>query len=116
MNEIQDLLAELKVEREKYTKSDKDKMKRICDRLVELGEYPEKSGIGYEPLKMVECWGVDWHIFRGPLECRHCGADLRDQKGPPFKREIGVYDRDQDRTVAFMCPDCNKYISMTSIR
>jgi len=23
-----------------------------------------------------------------------------------FKREIGIYDRDLDRTVAWRCPDC----------
>lgn len=110
-DEIQELLAELRDEREKYTRSNRERMKEICDRLVELGYYPALSGIAYEPLRMVEAWGVDWNVYRGPQECRHCGADLCDRKnGPPFKREIGQYDRDRDRTVAFMCPECQKLI------
>lgn len=47
--------------------------------------------------------------WREPLACPHCKADLRDHvNGPPFKREIGQYDRDRDRTVAWVCPDCGK--------
>lgn len=111
MTEIKDLLAELKDEREKYTKSDRDKMQRICDLLVQLGHYPAKSGIDFEPLKMVECYGVYWNEWREPLKCCHCDTDLCDHKhGPPFKREIGQYDRDRDETVAYQCPDCKKLI------
>lgn len=111
----EDVLAELKAEREKYAKSDTDKMQALCQTLVDMGVYPAVSGIGYDPLKMVENWGVDWHEFRPPLECRHCGSDLCDRKsGPPFKREIGIIEN--DRCVAFMCPDCKKNVWMAPWR
>jgi len=45
----------------------------------------------------------------GTVECPHCKADLRDQvNGPPYKRTIARYCRDRDRTVAWICPDCEK--------
>jgi len=51
--------------------------------------------------------------------CPHCGVSLigktipkklRKYYSPPYhyKREIGIYDRDKDMTVAFECPDCKK--------
>lgn len=111
----EEVMAELKAEREKYTTSDKAKMQQLCQTLVDMGVYPAVSGIGYEPLKMVECWGVDWHEYSGILECRHCGADMRDHKnGPPFKREIGIIENDNCNS--FMCPDCSKTIWMSPIR
>lgn len=51
--------------------------------------------------------------------CPHCGVSLwgdeipekdREHYSPPYRwrREIGIYDRDKDRTVEFECPDCHK--------
>lgn len=100
------LLDQLKEERDKYTDSNKELMQELCDKLVRLGTYPATSAWGYTPLQMVEGYGVEWHIYKGHLECPHCKADLRDPKGPPGKREIGIYDRDRDSTTHFICPDC----------
>jgi hypothetical protein len=109
--EVEQLLAELKDEREKYTKADDAKMKRLCDRLVELGHYPAKTLMDRDPLSMVESYGVDWNVWQEPLTCQHCNADMRDHvHGPPFKREIGQYDIGEDRTVALQCPDCKQNI------
>jgi len=52
------------------------------------------------------------------MTCPHCGSDWTGSPIPDehrhmygnathFKREIAIYDRDADRTVAFQCPDCN---------
>jgi len=49
--------------------------------------------------------------------CYNCGVSfigesipLKDRKyyGPPYyyRREIGLYDRDKDRVIAYKCPDC----------
>lgn len=102
------LLAALKEEREKYTKSDRARMQIMCDELVARGVYPAKSGIDYPPLRMVENWGVDWHQYRGLMNCPHCGADLRDPKGAPFKREIGISNGDS--VMHWQCPEesCKK--------
>lgn len=103
------LLEELKTEREKYTRSDKAKMESLCQSLVDLGVYPAVSKINLSALKMVEGWGVHWHKWSGPTHCRHCNSDLRDHEcGPPFKRELGVTVN--DRTSHFLCPDCGKTI------
>lgn len=51
------------------------------------------------------------------MACPNCNADWRGKPIPKehrhmfgnathFKREIGIYDRDKDRTVALQCPDC----------
>lgn len=49
--------------------------------------------------------GLHW---RGVLECPECRADLRDHKnGVPGMRTIGIYSREQDRTVRWQCPDCS---------
>lgn len=100
------VLAELKVERVKFTRADDEKMQRLCDQLVEMGVYPAVSGIGYTPFKMMEAWGVDWYKYQGTMNCPACGTDLCDRNsGPPFKREIGIIERDY--CVAYQCPDCN---------
>jgi hypothetical protein len=106
------ILACLKEEREKFARSDKDRMQKLINELVALGVYPESTPAmekhGYSHLTMVESWGADWHQYRGDLSCPKCGADLRDHEtGPPFKREIGIYDQFRDRTVAWQCPDCD---------
>ena len=57
--------------------------------------------------QMVEGWGVRWYRWSGTLQCQHCNVDLRDhENGPPFKREIGFYNRDRDRTEYYICPEC----------
>ncbi len=49
--------------------------------------------------------------------CPHCNASLIGELIPEeqrfmfnhtthFRREIAIYDRDLDRTVAWQCPDC----------
>lgn len=51
------------------------------------------------------------------MECPSCKADLRGELIPEERREwyggathsnrvLGIYDRDLDMTVAWMCPDC----------
>ena len=52
-----------------------------------------------------------------PLVCPHCKVSLLGEKIPEsmrkpyageyFKREIGVYDFDKDRTIKYRCPDCS---------
>ena len=111
-------LRALTKEREKFTQSDKVKMQKLVDDLVEMGEYPNdvitKLRSGMTPLTMVEGWGANWHKYTGTLNCPHCNADLRDLKtGPPFKREIAIYDMYADRTTHFQCPDCKQSIART---
>lgn len=56
---------------------------------------------------MADYYGPDWKTYKPPLKCPHCEADLRDlSSGPPFKREIGITER--DRVVECLCPDCGK--------
>ena len=105
----EELLAELKAERGKFTTSDKDRMQVLIDRLVELGVYPQSTPTmekyGYTHLKMVEGWGEDCFTWHEPLNCPNCDHDLRDHEaGPPFKKEIGWYEHDM--TVAYVCPFC----------
>lgn len=57
-------------------------------------------------------------LANAPLNCPHCKVNLLGEKipdemtehyaGTHFKREIGIYDFDKDRTVKFRCPDCNE--------
>lgn len=111
------LLMELDKERSKFTKWDENKMQEMIDVLVKEKIYPSKptpamKQHGYTILDMVKSWGVNWCIFDGMDECPNCGADLRDEKnGPPFKREIGIYSMEEDRTVDKICPDCHKSIN-----
>jgi hypothetical protein len=103
----EEILEELSCERSKFTKSNEDKMRELVNLLIERGVYPAKSGIGYDAFKMMNSWGVDWYIYRGIQNCPACDTDLCDREnGPPFKREIGIYDRNKDRTVSWKCPDC----------
>lgn len=106
-------LKHLKAEREKFTESDEKLMRVMVDRLVEAGIYPPLSAeltgprCNLTPLKMVEGWGADWHIYRSPLNCPHCNADLRDPQGPPFKLEIGIEIRGlYDGVAYYQCPEC----------
>lgn len=98
----------------KFSSDDKIKnqMREICDELIERKVYPKySSNSKYSALEMVKFYGVDWYLYKNPIKCPHCNSDLRDLKnGPPFKREIGIYDLEQDRTIYHQCPDCNKKI------
>lgn len=74
---------------------------------IDLGIYPEKTG--YENLTvqaMVEGWGARWNEYQEPHFCPHCQADLRNPKGPPFMRTIGISNGDSVHT--WKCPDCQK--------
>jgi len=85
---------------------EKIKLDVIIQELVDRSEYPatDKSG-RYPAQKMVDMYGALWHMYRGPHNCPHCDADLRDhENGVPYKREIGIYTN--DLTVAWQCPDC----------
>jgi hypothetical protein len=51
-----------------------------------------------------------------PINCPHCDINLLGDKipddikkhyrGTHWKREIGIYDINLDRTVKYQCPDC----------
>lgn len=87
---------------------DEQRLRAMIDTLVEHGVYPPiRPGNPNDVYAMVQGYGADWHVWKEPLACPHCKADLRDQRtGPPFKREIVqiVNDRSAGRT----CPDCSK--------
>jgi hypothetical protein len=107
------LLAALDAERRRFTESDKARMKTMIDELIERCVYPKETvqGNPSSVYTMVDGWGARWHEWRGPFECPHCKADLRDHRtGPPFKREIGHVDERLDRCTGFSCPDCKKFI------
>ena len=107
------LLDALDEEREKFTKSDLARMGTMVGELIRRGVYPAETveGNPNNVLTMVSGWGARWHEWREPLTCPHCKTDLRDHRtGPPFKREIGHYDRNRDRTTSFSCPDCGNDI------
>lgn len=57
--------------------------------------------------------------------CPHCSTDLwggpipegiRQHYSPPYRwrRDIAIYDRASDRTIAFECPDCRERWSANS--
>lgn len=96
------LLAELALETHLLDRN-QEKMKAICDELEALGTYPQ-NGYNRSTLKMVESWGAYWHEYKGTLNCPNCNVDLRDERGPPGKREIGVVIN--DRVAYFLCPNC----------
>ena len=110
------LVKKLKQEREKYSPKNKERMQRIIDRLVINGFYPLEPTpsmlkYGYTILKMVECYGVNWHIYSGKQKCNGCGVSLKDEKnGPPFKREIAISSLEKDRIISTICPDCGKVL------
>lgn len=113
MTEMEETLAALKLEREKFSSSDKSVMQKLIDRLVAGGVYPPPTRAmkehKYTYLTMVQSWGEDWHLWRGILKCPKCGSDWRDlHMGPPFKREVGRTEG--DRTISYSCPDCKHVI------
>lgn len=43
-----------------------------------------------------------------PTECPKCHTDFRYVvKGKTYLRVISIYDRAKDRTIEWMCPDCD---------
>lgn len=115
--QIRCLLNKLNQERSKFTESDKDKMQKMIDILVAERVYPSEptpamKKHGYSLLTMVESWGVDWYKYDGAMTCPSCFALLIDEKnGPPFKKEIGIYSIEEDRTIDTVCPECYKSIN-----
>jgi len=115
-NAEKSLLEELNTERGKYAKSDELIMQELIDKLVELGVYPSEpteamKTHSYSILNMVNSWGTDWYLYREPLECPNCKANLRNEdSGPPFKREIAISNFVLDRVVDSICPDCYRSI------
>ena len=109
----QTLLESLKKAREAFPE-DKEEMTRLVNLLVANGTYPAPTPYmvrqGVSHLRMVESWGVDWHIWREPLACPHCGADLRDHdNGPPFLRVMGIeIPGKYDGILYWQCPDCHQ--------
>ena len=106
---MESILRELEQELSKrYSESNKEKVDTLCHALVENSTYPED----YEySRKMVEYYGAHWHEYQEPLNCQHCGADLRNlDSGPPFKREIHVKCMYNSHTSYLECPDCGKEI------
>jgi hypothetical protein len=90
---------------------DQVEIKSMIDALIARGVYPAVTveGNPNDVYTMVTGYGARWHEWREPHACPHCKADLRDYRtGPPYKREIGLYDRDTDRTVSVICPDCKR--------
>lgn len=57
-----------------------------------------------------------------PHNCPLCAANLLGEpiaadikhhySGNYFKRELGIYSQEYDRTVAYRCPDCNKMFDL----
>jgi hypothetical protein len=106
------LLDELDKERAKFTRANTDLMHQVVDLLIYAGVYPKETvpGNPNDVWTMVEGYGARWHIWRAPLACRHCKADLRDHvMGPPFKREIGI-EIGGDHIDHFECPDCERVL------
>lgn len=93
-----------------YKEPDDQLIRALVDELIARKVYPAETveGNPNSVYSMVSGYGARWFIWRGPLECNHCKADLRAPEGPPFKREIGMYDQGLDRTTHFVCPDCKK--------
>lgn len=79
--------------------------------LVDLGYWPPTGNLAHPSpaYRMWENYGPDWHMYREPHNCRHCGEDLRDlDNGPPFKREIAFVSN--DRLQYYTCPKCGKVL------
>lgn len=99
------LLGAVEAERIKYQPGNKV-LEGLVGHLVDCGFYPTHSKKMIPALKMVENYGVFWHIYLDPLFCPHCGEDLRNlEHGAPYKREIGVSAK--DRVQYYECPKCH---------
>lgn len=101
------LLELLDHERELFTFCDERILHLFVDELIRRNVYPIDTvpGNPNTVYVMVQGWGSDWYLWKEPLECPHCKADLRCHRtGPPFKREIGHVS--EDRMSHYSCPDC----------
>ncbi len=97
--------------------NEEEKIRRfneIISILAENGVYnktPAMIKYNYDFSTMVSSYGARWFEYESPHKCKNCGSDLRDHStGPPFKREIGEYSYDLDRTIRVVCPDCRLLI------
>jgi transposase-like protein len=108
VNELLDELNEIRLKFGGKTPDDESRMRAIVDLLVDGGIYKATAVSDKTSFtQMVENYGARWHEFSGVVKCPHCGSDLCDhENGPPFKREIGIYQ--WDRTAFYKCPDCLK--------
>lgn len=105
----EELLDEVDAEWRRFTERNDLKLSMLVQELVARSVYPPLTVAGTPALQMVIGHGARWHIWSGPLECRHCRADLRHAElGPPYKREIGITEN--DRCTKFKCPDCGKIL------
>jgi len=87
----------------------KDRAVQVVNELIDLDHWPPYTINGTSAYKMWEGYGVNWNHYAGPLQCKHCEADLCNREaGPPFKREIGV--EENDRCVGFKCPECDEWL------
>jgi uncharacterized protein with PIN domain len=106
MSQSETLLAQTQ---EAWKANDTRALTRLAEELTELGVYPVTPYMlknKTSATDMIKFYGVRWHEY-SHARCPSCFADLRDlEMGPPFGRAIGVYSREQDRTVAWQCPDC----------
>ncbi len=104
------LLEALKDERGKFTQSDDEVMNNFIVELQHRGVYPQETvpGNPNSVKTMVDGYGAYWYKWDpDPDSCPSCGENMNDEKtGPPFSRRMGIYDRGQDRTVAWRCPFC----------
>jgi hypothetical protein len=103
------LLDALDEERGKFDRADRIRMMHMVTELIARGVYPTETVPGNPNTvsTMVDGYGARWFLWREPLRCPHCGADLREHvTGPPYKREIAMYDQEADVTTGFFCPDC----------
>lgn len=83
-------------------------LEELCNELILRGVYPPNGNYGYSVPQMVKAWGANWHIYQEPHFCPHCNTDLRDERGTPGKKEIGIVIN--DRVQYFACPTCRKNV------
>lgn len=104
------LLDAVNDERIQFTETNDARQDAMVAELVRRKIYPARGCADkYDARKMMDSWGTYWFRWSGALNCPHCNSDLRDlHNGPPFKREIAMYDQRRDSTTHYKCPDCNK--------
>lgn len=113
----EEILTELKTEREKFTKCDEPRMKELVHELAKRKHYVptphterrKTEGVEDPFFDMVEGYGVDWNEYHEPTVCPHCKGDLCDRvNGPPFKlTHSGSRDPQTNHRVS-KCPHCGK--------
>jgi hypothetical protein len=79
---------------------------KVKELLLEADEMRSELSLTFEEAKK-RCEMYKQLRWTGRITCPHCEADLRDHhNGIPYKRSIGMYSREQDRTTHWKCPDC----------